>query len=107
MLRQHLARLSHGTGLVYGELGELLWGGGLKLLLHWSSWKKMSLPKDNEFQGPSPRGGLRAQLPFGSFPQGRLGKYREIKRDISHPGGEAAAGEEGLKGFRVFLDQVK
>lgn len=29
----------------------------------------------------NPRGGLRSRLLFGSFPRGRLGKHREIKKE--------------------------
>lgn len=57
------------------------WGGGFKLLLHWRSWEKIPFSEENEFRSLNPRGWLRAQLRVGSSPWGRLGKYREIKRE--------------------------
>lgn len=50
VLQQHLTWVTHGAGLVYHELRELLWGGEFKLLLHWSSWKKMAFPEENELK---------------------------------------------------------
>lgn len=76
---QHLAWATHRAGLVWHELRELLWGGEFKPLLH---WEKNGIPQGKQIQeAENLRGGLKAWLTFGSFPQGRLGKYREIKRE--------------------------